>query len=231
MTDDVVSEVTPLAALLERDRKWVEGLLARKELDREDGALLLNLLEAERAAATGDNELQCARRALGALLVNLDKRHPAFRGLGNLGLDPLGLLKRLHAVVQDYGAGAIASLNVMRGEMPDGRTNAAAPSEAMERARIAWCVHRLAVGGTNNGAFAVRQAARQVSKHLKAVGLPRTFLTVLGIYYAIRRGEDAEAASWFKAIEAEPTANQLEMAQLSKAERLAWLNGVTFSSR
>jgi hypothetical protein len=223
--------VTPPATLLERDRKRFEELLARKELGPEVEALLLNLLQAEDAAASGDNQLRCALWELSAVLVYLNKSHPVFLGLDAMGLNPLGLLKTLHNAAQDYGAGVPAPLNAMRGAMPDGRRNAAAPSEAQERAVIAWCVHCLALGGRQNGAFTVNDAAREVSKFLKRIGLPRNYLTVRSIYYAVRGGEDAEDARWFEILKAEPAANPPEAPRQSKAERLAWLNGVTFFNR
>lgn len=224
---DRVSDEESLAALLERDRKYLEDLLARKELDHADGSLLLSLLQAEYAAATGVNELRCAVGALNAVLVRLDKSLPVARALEAMGLNPLRLLTRLHNAVQNYDAGAVAMLNTMRGE--DDRTNAA-PSAARERAAIAWCVHRLSVGKTTkNGAFSVTDAARKVSKYLKRAGLPRTYLAVRSIYYAVTRDKDAAAAVWFRIIEADPSTNPPGMERQSKVERLAWLNNdVTF---
>ena len=107
MVDDKAAVTLP-ATLLERDRKRLEELLARKELGPDDGTLLLNLLQAEDAAANGDNQLRCALWALSAVLVYLNKSHPVFLGLNAMGLNALGLLKNLHNAVQDYGAGATA---------------------------------------------------------------------------------------------------------------------------
>jgi hypothetical protein len=122
--------------------------------------------------------------------------------------------------VAAFNAGSPELLIALRGEAPN-KTNAAQPSDAIVRAVLAFCVRKLRIGGTQNGGFMVTDAAKRVAQHATTQGLPRTWLTVRGIYYAVSNGSDVEAAHWHTAIM--EGGHRDGDAHLTREARLAWL--------
>jgi hypothetical protein len=131
--------------------------------------------------------------------------------------------------VEAFKAGRLEPLLALRREAPN-RTNAADPVDAMVRAVLTLCVQKLTVGGKKNGGFTVTDAAKHVSDHATAQGLPRTKLTVRKIYYAVLNRKDEKAADWYASITA-GSHHQDGDARLSGEDRLARLRQVTIFAK
>jgi len=125
-------------------------------------------------------------------------------------------LRTVLNAVEAFAAGSPAALRALCDETPN-KTHAALRWDALTRATLAYCVHRLHFG---SGGFKVTPAAREVAKHATAQGLSRTHLTVRKIYYAVAvTGTDTEAAEFYADIVAASPVGSAA----SEAERLAWL--------
>jgi hypothetical protein len=150
------------------------------------------------------------------------------------GSDPFSRKHDVHKPFRDmllaveaFKAGSLELLIALRGEAPN-KTNAAQPSDAIVRALLTFCVGKLSIGGTRKGGFPVTTAANHVADYATTQGLPRTRLTVRGIYYDVLARRDERAADlYYSGLEQLLSHGEGVAAYLSRDARLAWLRQVT----
>jgi hypothetical protein len=173
------------------------------------------IVESSRKDEAPTNTFDCGLWQLQAMLNEVD-RIPFLHKHG-VPKPAWELLKAITA----FGDGSLAPLLALRGEAPN-VTHAVLRWDAHVRAALTYCVQRLHFG---SGGFMVIHAARHVAARATAHGLPRTKLTVRGIYYAVTSGSDTAAAEYYaNIIAAIPIPSGP-----SKEERLAWLQQVSLT--